>query len=425
VKRFRALVAALAAALAVPASAAELTRIASSFEDDDPFGMFLDVAFERTQLKSKIVREHHQNGTVEDVSELWFTEVDSRLNLDLHLGLWQDLEFRYRLPVVFAKDRRLGYARGTDESNSTITNQCVEADGQLVNGNCPDNPVGRGEPIFGVPHTAFRGGLGNMSFGLAYAIFNQRKDPTKPTWVVSVDYEAPTAQKLDPTSLTAPNDRGAIGDRIHKYTFATSFSRRTGAADPYFRAHYTLPIRGPGYYSNCEHPDPNYMSVPGNCGIGPWPRAVTGIRPPHLAGVAVGSEFNAYDQPSTQQKFALDVRLLGNYVSQGRYYNELSDALAKLLYTEDHLQLGGQFGLVAYAADFFRLTTSASLLYNTEHTLTAEQIGQDVDGDGMVSLARTEELNPNFDYRVDMVSRRLRASESHIFRLDVGLSFNF
>ncbi|MFZ5468309.1 MAG: hypothetical protein ACOZIN_02630 [Myxococcota bacterium] len=423
----------LVGAFAGPASAAELTRIASSFDAKDPFGMFLDVGYERTQHRTKIVREFHQQGTLEDVTELRYVGIDSRLNLDLRLGLWQDLEFRYGLPIVFQQHRRWRFDSNTGPNNSTISNNCLQANGELLDPGCPTTGAGQ-RPLFEVGDTtdSYRAGLGDMTFGLAYAFFNQRRDDTKPTWILGIDYTAPTTAMLDPTVTTARDSAGALGDRHHKYKFYTSLSRRVGVADPYFQIHYTLAYRGPGWYSNCDNPDPRTMGRPENCNTEQWTRSDTGIRLPHVGGIVFGSEFNAYDLPSKHQKFAIDLRGYVTYVSEGRYYNEMSDLFAKLLYTQDHLQLGGQFGIVAHAAEYVHLRASAALLYNTEHNLTDETIGKDFAGpggqgpNGTVDITQVPiELNPNFDWRTDMVSRRFRATETSIFRLDLSASFNF
>lgn len=421
----RLVVAALMLAYPLSAQAAEITRIASSFEPDDPFGMFLSVGYVRDQSKAKIVREHHQNNTVEEVSELRYLMVENRLDLQARIGLWQDLEFSYRLPVIFSKNQTWEFAAGTDASNSTIINNCLQADGELLDPNCPP-PGGVGtRPIFEVPAASFRGGLGNMHFGLAYALFNEKRDPSKPMWILGVDYEAPTADLWDPTVLTAADNRGNVGDRVHKYTFYTSFSKRLGVADPYFRIHYTLPVKGPGWYSNCDNPDPSRMQAPQNCGQDPWTRVETGIKPAHRGGVLFGSEFNAYEAPSQHQKVAIDLRALANYTSEGRYYNELTDVTNKLHYTSDHLEVGGAFGLTAWAAEYVGLTARGTLTYVTEHNLTDEQIGKDLTGNGTVDLGNTNELNPNFDYRYDIVSRRFRTSEQFNWRIETTATFQF
>ncbi len=65
-------------------------------------------------------------------------------------------------------------------------------------------------------------------------------------------------------------------------------------------------------------------------------------------------------------------------------------------------------------------------LYNTDHALTDERIGKDLDGNGSVDLTdNPAEINPNFDFRTDYVSRRFYASESTDFRLDLSATFAF
>lgn len=412
------------------ASAAEITRLASSFEDKDPFGMFINVGFERTQNREKITREFYQRGDSEDVTELFYTKIDQRLNLDLHIGLWRDFEFRYRLPIVFGLNQNWRYSKGTDESNSTIFNNCLQANGDLLDPNCPTTGAGR-QPMYTVPFDSYRGGMGNMTFGLAYAFFNQEKDDTKPTWIVSFDYEAPTAELWDPTATTSPDARGKIGDKNHHYTFATALSKRLGVADPYFKIHYTLPYRGPGWYSNCDNPDIRNTGAPQNCSTGDWSREETGVRLPHVGGIIFGSEFNAYEVKSSYQKVAFDIRGIATYVSEGRYYNELTDLDGKLHWTQDYLQVGGRFGFVAKAAEYVQLDASATLLYNTEHTLTDESIGKDLpDSTGQTNgtvdvTGNPRELNPNYDWRADMPGRRLRATENWTFGLQVTGTISF
>jgi hypothetical protein len=432
--------AAFALACLFPASvfAAEVTRIASSFEENDPFGMFLDVGFAYTRDVAKITREHHQDATVLDVAELIYTGNDTRLTGDLHIGLWQDVEFHFGLPIVLSQSRTRRFAAGTDESNSTIVHNCLNPDGTLIDPNCPNTRANE-QPMFNMtpakagdpPGTSFdsnRGGIGDMTFGLAYAIFNQRKDETKPMWIVGIDYTAPTAALLDPTldPLDTSNPaRRNFGDRFHKYKFFTAFSRRMGVADPYVQFHYTVPFRGPKWYSNCDHPSRS-MGRPGNCNTPDWTRSETGIRIPHVAGMQAGTEFNLWDDAAKASKFAIDFRGIATYVSEGRYFNPLSDAFGKMLYTEEYMSMGGQVGLVAYLADYLQLKGNVSLVYNTDHLLTNEPIGKDVDGSGNVDVdTNPAEINPNFDWRADMVSRRFRATENTIFHVDVSLTFNF
>ncbi|NMO22519.1 hypothetical protein HPC49_46130 [Pyxidicoccus fallax] len=427
--RLRAVLAALTLGAPFAASAADITRIASSFEDDDPFDLFIDVGFERTQTRAKIVREQLTFGGSDSAERplapgLWYKGVDARLNLGLAFGLYRDLEFSFKLPLVFQQNERWDV---TSDGSASVVNTCVDASGTLLPECAGGSTVG--VPLFGLPQESFRGGLGNLHFGLAYAFFKQEKDPSKPTWIVGLDYEAPTAKQRDPSvDTTDPDNRGNIGDRVHKYQIYTAFSRRIGVAEPYFRAHYTIPVRGPGIYSNCDQAatNPGNLGAPENCGTGPWTRKELGIKAPSQLGILFGLELVPFERPQKSQKFALDLRGIGNHVGKGRYYNELSSALRKLLTSEDYFQVGGMLGVTASAAESFTIRASGTFLYNTDHTLTAEDLGQDIDGNGSVDVeTNPSELNPTFDWRYDLVSRRFRAVESTTFRFDLSATFSF
>ncbi|HYH99770.1 hypothetical protein [Hyalangium sp.] len=430
--RLRAILAALLLGAPLGAQAAEVTRIASSFDEDDPFDLFLDVRFRRTQTHTKVTREQLSDQIVNPEApddeeftpgrierpEVWHRGSDTRLDIALAIGLYKDLEFSFGLPLILQQNDNYAFVSDTNDSNSTIINNRLNPDGSTT-----VSP----RSLFTVPSTSKRGGLGNMRFGLAYAFFNQNRDDTKPMWLIGLDYELPTAKQRDPSLDNTGDDRGNVGDRVHKYTFYTSFSRKMGVADPYFKAHYTVPVQGPGIYSNCF--DGESQGVPGNCFVGKWTRKETGIKAPHVTGFLFGSEFTAFSDKNKGQKFALDVRAIGTYVSSGRYYNELSAALGKLLATQEYFQVGGQFGATASAGEAFTLRASGTFLYNTDHALTNENLGVAPEeirtSGGVLDPASNTNVNPNFDFRTDLVSRRFRATESKTFRLELSAAFAF
>ena len=303
--RLLAVSAALALGTPFVATAADITRVASSFEDDDPFGLFIDVGLEHSERRTRILREVTVLGTSEPrqlLPELQYSSYDTRLNIDVAAGISRDVEFSFGLPVVLFRNEYWGIAPGHNE-------RTVAAEG-----------------LFTPPTSAYRIGLGNARFGLAWAIFNQLKDDTKPTWVARIDYEAPTAAVLDPSLDTVNGPRTPVGDRVHKYSLSTALSRRIGVADPYFKMFWTIPVRGPGVYNNCQHRE---LLVQGaNCSSPDWPSSETGINSPHIVGAVFGSEFEVFRSP--HQKFTLDVRFMNNYVGEGRYYNDLSGALRQI-----------------------------------------------------------------------------------------------
>lgn len=417
--------------LCASAWGAELTRVASSFEPDDPFGFFLDIAFERLQEKGRIDREWYddQAGGLSTVSELRYQLADTRLKFDAHLGVWRGLELHFGLPIVFQQDRSWTFASGTDATNTTLFRTCQTAGGA----GCADPGRGTGR-LFDVPAAgaqSFRGGLGDVSFGLAWAIFDQKKDDTKPTWVLRLEYFAPTAVKLNPSVATKVDDRGGIGEKLHRTQFSTTLARRIGFAEPYFQVHYTLPVLGTDVYSNCDDPSADRMSRPENCGTGPWTREETGLKPQHKGGFVIGTELYALERPRLHQKLSFDLRSYLTYASQGRVYNEMSDLLGKLLSTSDYVDVGGQLGISGYAAEFIAIKLLASLGYRTDHWLTGETIGKDLpDANGMTNgeidiTTRPQELNPNFDFRTDRPGTRFRITEQFQFRFQLTVSFSF
>ena len=415
----------VAGCLARVANAAEITRVASSFEARDPFGMFLDVAYVRTQELARIDREGRQQGTVQDMAELRYVGVDSRLDMAAHVGIWRDLELSVAVPLVFAHSGRWGFARGTTAASSTVTNNCLNANGSLVSAACPDTGDGR-TSLFPVPGQSFRGGVGDLRFGVAWGVFKQAKDDTKPDWVLGFDYQAPTASRFDPSVPTDAEHRGRLGDRVQRFTPSTALSRKLGIAEPYVKVSWTLPALGHGTSSNCDHPNPLNQGAPDNCNVATWTRKETGLHPATEGHFIFGTELNAYDEPSLRQRFAIDLQGILNYVGPGRYDNELSSPLGKLLSTGEYLQAGGAVTLVAQASEVIGLRAAFTLLYSTPHPLTQEQPGKDLNGNGTVDRsAGSVEANPNFDDRIDLASRRFRIAEVATFRFDFTATFRF
>ncbi|OJH35612.1 hypothetical protein [Cystobacter ferrugineus] len=404
--RLRAVAAVLTLGVPFAATAADITRVASSFEDDDPFGLFIDAGVEYAQRNSRIVREvsaaSSDGSTTPQLRDaLTYGQYETRLNLDLAVGISRDVEFSFGLPLVLLQN---------DYWNSPAPEQGPRASVPEVSGRT----------------RAYRWGLGNARFGLGWAIFNQRKDDTKPTWVARLNYEAPTAPAFDPSFITEATDRTTIGDRVHKYTLSTALSRKIGLAEPYFKVAYTIPVRGPFAYSNCDNSDVG-MGTPANCGVNGWTRGETGIQAPHVVSVLMGSEFQVGDRSARMLK--LDARVVSNFVSAGRYYNELSGALGKLLYSSEYLQLGGQLGATFQLNEYISFRGTAAFLYNTDHALTAESTGRDTNEDGKADFQdvadKPGDRNPNFNPAWDQPGGRFYAVGSRDLRFTATANFSF
>ncbi|MBK9517406.1 MAG: hypothetical protein IPO09_08650 [Anaeromyxobacter sp.] len=416
--------------LAPPAGAAELTRVPSSGEPDNAFDLDLSVRWERSQKRSAIKREYaaaaspgEPFGTVTELPQLRYAEITNTLVTRLAVGLWQDLGLHAELPYVLGHEVSWRAAPGVGvDVVDTIAGNVLDPDG------APCAGAGCTRPLFPVDAgtTVYHGGAtGDLVVGLAWGIFSDRRDDTKPAWVVGLDVTFPTARRFDPIEgrtqswllpYVVPSEVGPVGQKVWRYDLHTTLSRRMGALDPYLRAHVTALRRSSGTYSNCEHAA--QLAAPGASATGPQMASDAaalcaadpsrwGARLPYLAGLTFGAELVPYEDAAAGQKIAFDLRVTGDYTSSARWYNELTDATGKLHATEDYLTVSARLGLLFRASEHVMIQGAASMGYVTPHLLTGE------------SLAGQAE-NPNFDWRYDAPARRFRLTEATVFDLQVA-----
>jgi len=402
-----------------PAQGAEITRTISGFEDNAsfPLGIDLQVGYDREQHRALINRENHQSGDIVDVAELRLTETTQTLPIRLAIGIWHDLEIHAMLPIVLGWTREYGYPSITDNASSTVFNNCVTRTGGY---DCATAGA-----FYNPNNEVHRSGVGNLTVGTAFAVLSEKRDDTKPTWVIGFDYTFPLADAIDPALTTSPTSPGAVGDKVQRFTPYMAMSKRVGYVDPYLQFSASIPRILGGFYSNCDNP--STLAFPENCPGGgdansTWSRQDTGEDPPYYGTLVMGVELYAYDEPSKNQSLVVDLRGTGQFVSQGRYYNEMSDQLGKLLETEQYFHMGGTLGINARAAQYVELRLAASYFHDTDHFLTNENVGNDLNGNGRVDLPATPstpdntgELNPNYDFRWDGVGRRFRISQVNDF----------
>jgi hypothetical protein len=415
-------------ALAAPAGAAELTRVPSSGEPNNPFDLDLSVAWVRTQRAGSISREladatavGQAFPTVRDLRQLRWSETTNTLVPRLAVGLWEDLGLSFELPYLLGRDSTWRPTAGLGSASlpDTIGGNTVTPDGGPCGGACA---------IFDPSETTvFHGGsLGDLKVGLDWGILSDKRDDTKPFWLIGVEVTFPTGKLWDPganrtvnwtlpsseltTSSTAP-----IGEKVFKYDFHTALSRRIGRIDPYFKAHLTLMQKSSATLSNCDHaaalvaasPSQGLSDMVALCQADP---AHWGAQPPWLAGLTFGVELVPYEDRPAGQKVAFDLRLSADYTSSARWYNELSDATGKLLATEAYLTGTARLGAIFRASRYLAVQAAVAYGWASPHDLSGERQG----GSG------TTVTNPNFDWRYDAPGRRFRVSQATTFDLTVS-----
>ena len=227
------------------------TRVLSAVEPNAPFPeLHIDVSWERSARQARIAREwiqeteaHAGDGSVttlreaRDVRELDYTEVTERLLVGLRVGLYRDLEFHARAPIVLDSRSSVAFA-GSSESTSTVWGSSNA-----------DNPaLPYRFPITEVPSTRRRAGLWDMTFGMAWSPFVDRKDEAFPTITLRADVTAPTgATRLPEDQEALPGGSGGkVGRGETAFEFAIGLAKRMGTTtptiDPYVEFGARLPI---------------------------------------------------------------------------------------------------------------------------------------------------------------------------------------
>lgn len=442
--------------LAGPSRAAEISRVATSGEPGSAFELDVGVRWERSQERATITRERAAAtsgtpGALGDPDLLRYTRTRNSVVPRLAVGLWRDLELHAELPYVLEDDQTYRYGNRYGKptggaGESSIEQNPYDADGLTTTGTCIPGPC----PLLSAPlfsaspqSTVYHGGrTGDLAVGLAWAVFNDRKDDTKPTWVLGMDVTAPTATAYEPardrgatdwaSPYAVPARPGPIGERIWKWDLYTVLSRRLGAFDPYVKAHYTAMFKSSSTYSNCtaaraapDTPPPGVVrqfnsQAVANCQS--W-GSEAGAQLPWMAGLTFGTEVVAYEDAAEGQRLAFDFRVHGDYTSPQRFFNELSDASGRIHKTEGFLEMGGLAGIYFDATRVVQFKATASISTRTAHWLTGESLGRNgttpaVGPDGITTDPSL--MNPNFDWRYDAPGHRFRISEVAIFDVSVA-----
>jgi hypothetical protein len=405
--------------LAPAARAAEVTRVASSADPDDPFDIDITLTYRHAVDRGKITREALDPATSQtiDATELRYTRTADVPTARVAVGLYHDLELHVDLPWVLGEDRGWRYAAGVADANSTIFNETVDASGNPCAGSCP---------VFQVGQTAYHGkAFADMLVGVAWGVLSERRDDTKPTWVVGLDVTLPSASRYDPSTAPRSYDKAnpaAVGGKIWRYDIWTALSRQFGPVDPYLRLHASFPARSGTTYSNCDSaaalaanlpPQPQMAATaPADCAV--WGDAA-GAKPPRVMGLEFGTELVAYDNRKEEQRVAFDLRVGAEWTSASRWYNELSDATGKLMHTDAFSTLHALAGAYLRASTNVQLRLHAAFAWRSDHFISGEPLAR----------PGTPAANPNYDWRYDTVGRRFRISESTVLDLGASALFSF
>jgi hypothetical protein len=291
----------------------ENTTVIDAFDKDDPFDANLLLTFRQQWKAANIRRETSlsqgglsSGGFVsrnENVAS--YKQNVSTLEIGADIGIFRDLALSFRLPIILADSRELG-----------------DLDGSSKNPQRLQDPAG--DQLFTVPFKSpTRSGIDWFGVALNYAILNQRRDDTKPTWVLGAEARFGIGPRLhacndnapikcpDPANPNAPSRDPGISRGMTTLAVHTIFARRFGYIEPYL-----------GFRVSADLPQSN-----SDFGATSDVRGTLLSRPPVLGTFTVGTEVFPFENREAFQRLGFDFKVRGTYHSPGRDYTELFDAL--------------------------------------------------------------------------------------------------
>jgi hypothetical protein len=390
---------------------ARIVDVVDSFDAGSNFSFRLSAGYHFTNRSTGIDRElrtsNNPLGTLGYQRVAEYSESTHTLMLNAEVGLFRDLALTFGAPIVLSNTRQLRAPGGVSAADL----QRTLADGWTHNGMATQ----LFSPSFDSPE---RSGIDQVRLGLQWAILNQQRDRTYPTWMVRFEWRPPVGDPLRacqriPTGETVcpavnsipglppnggTNSTGAtaragsglspgISRGLHGIYFQTVLSRRLGYLEPY--AGFDVLAEFPRRDSPFRYIDTPY--------------GLLGNFPPIVSSLTVGTEIIPWENRETWQRFVIDLRMQGTYRSQGRDYSQLYDALGTstsrallapgcpsnvrntdgscqpgrevyfdgLTTTASHIVLTGSVGISVQPAKFLRFNLGAALAWVAPHSLTA------------------------------------------------------
>jgi hypothetical protein len=322
----------------------EIMQVADAFDDDDLFDFHLSLGYEHSWRSGKIYRETAMpqlstgDFTPSNMNVAKYSQDVGRLNTRADIGVYKDIAIVIRMPVILSDDRSL-------EENG----------GGLQSTTLAGAP---GEQLFSLPFKSpSRSGIEYLALGMDFGIMNQARNPNKPTWVFGGEVRVNVSEPMHacnnaPANLNqnvpspgqlkcaSPNDmnrdgksgqvtttgtngekivldegsaaerkpgvsRGTTGLALHTFV-----SRRVKYIEPYggFDVLFEFPTAGSDFHAT---------DLAGSL-----------VNHPPLRGtMTVGMAIMPWEIRDAFQRLTVDLRFTGTYVSEGRDYSELYDAL--------------------------------------------------------------------------------------------------
>ena len=445
----------------VPWLQAEITQVATALEEDKPVEAFLSISYEYFAKRAAIKREWELSSTTNGVGtfkDLRYKQDRHTIRLRGEIGFLWDLSFHVETPIVVSDQRSLGFDQslggscvypqdvpaGSDEKPSCVNelNSATLRDG-IVPGSfgtlnsAHGFDAQRGGQMFqGGDPTMFRGpkraGLESLNLGLDWALLAQRKDDTKPTWVVSAEFRLSlgTPMRFNRGAFDASGSYTggtSVTSGVHYVKLGTTISKRWSLVEPYAMYYWIYP-----------------MAVRDSSGFKNYGAGQKGWKPQQHAGTQFGFELIPWENRPAHQKISIDVRVIVDAHFQGRGYSEIWELLSTspalvpqaqpsgvngevlmkpesypgITDIENYFSYGGQLGLVVRAGRYLKFRGFFGVQGAQKHFITFADAGKDLDNSGKVEQSGAQaaaEVNPAHRPLIDFVGRRYVVDETTMY----------
>jgi hypothetical protein len=414
-KTLRVFLAAAVVMLAVPAGAAEVTHVVSGYEHGNWPQVEVSLSYLHEVKTGSIQRESQSDlsPTIQLKNDLKYFQTRDLLDPRVEVGVWRDIWLRLGVPLVLSDARHL-------ESDTGVVGQppTIVRDGIL--------PPTTSSTVFQGPN---RSGAESLDLGIRWAIFNQARDDTKPTWTVGFDAKLDVFGDMRYDAAN-PGANTAVGLGYHQLVISTFFSKRFPHIDPYFGAWFMQPVRTNGSI---------YQQYPGG--------NQTAVNPQQRAGLLFGFEQIAWEDPHTMSRFTVEVRGHAEERFFGRSATELWEPLSGrsdcktnvancragidgdlngdgqpdpypgVTETQAYATFGGLAGFNVHVGRHVRFRGLFDLSVEMPHFLTFANAGVDRNNDGHVDSNDPTEANPVYREAIDIPGRRFKIEDTRIWSL--------
>ena len=317
----------------------EVTNVIDAFDDGDRFDANISLGFSFASKSAKILRETHvaEPGlttggyTSRLLNVAQYTSEIARLTPRLDIGLYHDLALYVRVPIILSYSQKLESLKDSQDQQSVVLQGAP------------------GEQVFGLPFKSpDRSGVEYLALGFEVDIFNQARDRSKPTWLLGAEVRLsigspmqacnPNTERLNAVqpgygsggmvACADPSDVNRDGNKDNDFEGSDVSERQAGVTRGTIgleghtilsrRIKYIEPYGGfsalAEFYDSSDFALTNLEGSLVN-------------RPPVRGSMILGAMLIPWENREKYGRFTLDFRFTGTYVSEGRDYSELFDAI--------------------------------------------------------------------------------------------------